>query len=92
MPGTLTSRRPVVVVLVSGRPLLLDAIEDDAAAIVAAWLPGSEGHGVADVLFGDFAPSGRLSHSWPRRLSQVPINVGDAAYDPLFPYGYGLTY
>ncbi len=83
---------PVVVVLVSGRPLILDAILPDADAILAAWLPGTEGAGVADVLFGDYAPSGRLSHSWPRSMAQIPINWGDASYDPLFPYGYGLTY
>ena len=47
---------------------------------------------MADVLFGDFAPSGKLSHSWPRSMVQVPINWGDSPYDPLFPYGYGLTY
>jgi beta-glucosidase len=83
---------PVAVVLVSGRPMILDAILGDADAIVAAWLPGTEGTGVADVLFGDHSPSGKLSHSWPRRMSQVPINWGDPAYDPLFPYGHGLTY
>ena len=64
----------------------------DADAIVAAWLPGTEGAGVADVLFGDYAPTGKLSHSWPRTMAQVPINWGDAGYDPLFAYGYGLTY
>ena len=83
---------PVVVVLVSGRPMILDAILGDADAIVAAWLPGTEGAGVADVLFGDYSPTGKLSHSWPRAMSQLPINWGDASYDPLFPYGYGLTY
>jgi beta-glucosidase len=83
---------PVVVVLVSGRPLILDAILRDADAILAAWLPGTEGAGVADVLFGDYAPSGKLSQSWPRSMAQVPINWGDASYDPLFPYGFGLTY
>jgi beta-glucosidase len=83
---------PTVVVLVSGRPMILDAILDDAGAIVAAWLPGTEGAGVADVLFGDFAPTGRLSHSWPRTMAQVPVNWGDAAYDPLYPYGHGLSY
>ena len=86
------ARVPTVVVLVSGRPLILDAILGDADAIVAAWLPGTEGAGVADVLFGDYAPTGKLSHSWPRTMAQVPINWGDAAYDPLFPYGYGLSY
>jgi beta-glucosidase len=83
---------PTVVVLVSGRPLILGSVLAEADALVAAWLPGTEGQGVADVLFGDYAPSGRLSHSWPRSMAQVPINLGDPGYDPLFPYGYGLTY
>jgi beta-glucosidase len=87
-----SARVPTVVVLVSGRPLILGEVERLADAIVAAWLPGTEGAGVADVLFGDHAPAGRLNHSWPRSMSQVPINVGDAGYDPLFPYGHGLTY
>jgi beta-glucosidase len=83
---------PTVVLVVSGRPLVLDAVLRDADAILAAWLPGTEGQGVADVLFGDFAPTGRLSHSWPRTTAQIPVNWGDAGYDPLFPYGHGLTY
>jgi beta-glucosidase len=86
------ARVPTVVVLVSGRPLVLDAILADADAIVAAWLPGTEGAGVADVLFGDYAPTGRLSHSWPRSMAQVPVNWGDPVYDPRYPYGYGLSY
>jgi beta-glucosidase len=56
-----------------------------------SWLPGSEGAGVADVLFGRHAFTGRLPVSWPRGESQEPVNIGDRAYDPLFPYGYGLT-
>ena len=83
---------PVVVVLVSGRPLILGDVLDEADALVAAWLPGTEGEGVADVLFGDYAPTGKLSFTWPRSMDQIPINVGDAVYDPLFPYGFGLTY
>ncbi len=83
---------PVVVVLVSGRPMILDGVLDACHGLIAAWLPGTEGAGVADVLFGDYAPTGTLSHSWPRALSQVPINIGDASYDPLFPYGFGLAY
>ncbi len=83
---------PTVVVLISGRPLILEPILHEVGAIVAAWLPGTEGAGVADVLFGDYAPTGRLSQSWPRSMAQVPINLGDPGYDPLFPYGYGLTY
>jgi len=83
---------PTVVVLVSGRPLILGDTLANASALVAAWLPGTEGQGVADVLFGDYRPTGRLSHTWPRAMSQIPINWGDASYDPLFPYGYGLSY
>ncbi len=82
----------VVVVLVTGRPVILGEVLDSADAIVAAWLPGSEGAGVADVLFGAVRPSGKLSHSWPRTLAQIPINVGDSQYSPLYPYGYGLTF
>jgi beta-glucosidase len=47
---------------------------------------------VADVLFGDYKPTGKLSVTWPRSMAQIPINVGDASYDPQFPYGFGLTY
>jgi beta-glucosidase len=83
---------PVVVVLVSGRPLVISEALDAADAVVAAWLPGTEGTGVADVLYGDYAPTGKLSFSWPRSTAQLPINVGDTTYDPLFPFGYGLTY
>jgi len=83
---------PVVVVLLSGRPLILGEVLDLADAVVAAWLPGTEGAGVADVLLGDHPPTGKLTHSWPRELEQVPINVGDKGYSPLFPYGYGLSY
>jgi beta-glucosidase len=83
---------PTVAVLVSGRPMILGDALTQADAFVAAWLPGSEGGGVADVLFGDAKPTGKLPMSWPRSMTQVPINVGDAAYDPLFPYGFGLTY
>lgn len=81
-----------VVVLVTGRPLIIDQLLPIADAIIVAWLPGSEGAGVTDVLFGDVKPTGKLPHSWPRSMSQIPINVGDTAYDPLYPYAYGLTY
>jgi beta-glucosidase len=82
----------VVVVLVSGRPLILGDVLDQADAVVLAWLPGTEGAGVADVLFGDYAPTGKLPMTWPRSMAQIPINMGDGGYDPLFPYGFGLTY
>ena len=80
-----------VMVIVSGRPLILDAAQRDRVdGLVAAWLPGSEGAGVADTLFGTRPFTGGLPVSWPRSLAQEPINVGDANYDPLYPYGWGL--
>ncbi len=82
---------PVVVVLVSGRPMILGEVLELADAVVAAWLPGTEGAGITDVLLGDYPFTGKLPHTWPRSMDQVPINVGDADYDPLFPYGFGLT-
>ncbi|MBC3766198.1 glycoside hydrolase family 3 N-terminal domain-containing protein [Neptunicella marina] len=83
---------PMLVILISGRPLLIADQIGDWDALVAAWLPGTEGAGVADVLFGEHAMGGKLSVSWPRTLQQIPINVGDKNYDPLFEYGFGLTY
>lgn len=83
---------PVVVILLSGRPLIINDILEQADAVIAAWLPGTEGGGMADVLFGDFAPTGKLSFSWPRAVEQHPLNHGNEGYDPLFEYGYGLTY
>jgi beta-glucosidase len=83
---------PMVLVVVSGRPVILGDAVDAADAVVAAWLPGTEGQGVADVLVGDHKPTGKLPFSWPRSMEQIPINVGDAKYDPLFAYGFGLTY
>jgi len=83
---------PMVVILISGRPLILDSVLESADAFLAAWLPGTEGQGVADVIFGDYRPTGKLPCSWPRRLSQIPINIGDPDYDPLFTFGFGLTY
>jgi beta-glucosidase len=83
---------PVVVVLVSGRPMIVNEALGMADAFIAAWLPGTEGTGVADVLFGDFKPTGKLPFTWPRSNDQLPINVGDTPYDPLFAYGFGLTY
>ncbi len=82
---------PLVVVLISGRPIIIDKIVDKADALVAAWLPGTEGRGVTDLLFGDFRFVGKLSFSWPRSMDQIPINVGDKDYNPLFKYGFGLT-
>ena len=89
---------PVVTIFLSGRPLWTNPEINASDAFVAAWLPGSEGAGVADVIFSaadgkvahDFR--GKLSFSWPRSLEQTVLNVGDPDYDPLFPYGHGLTY
>ena len=83
---------PVVTVLISGRPLILGSALESSDAVVAAWLPGTEGDGVADVLFGRHAPAGKLPFTWPRSMDQIPINVGDSKYDPLFPFGFGLAY
>ncbi|VAI36757.1 unnamed protein product [Triticum turgidum subsp. durum] len=80
-----------VVVLVSGRPLVVEPYLDTMDALVAAWLPGTEGHGVADVLFGDYGFSGKLPRTWVRSVDQLPMNYGDKLYDPLFPFGFGLT-
>ncbi len=82
---------PVVVVLISGRPLVINQELDAASAFVAAWLPGSEGQGVADVLFGDYNFHGKLSFSWPGD-ARDNWNRGDEPYEPLFPYGFGLDY
>jgi beta-glucosidase len=83
---------PVVVILFSGRPMILGGVLDQADAVVAAWLPGTEGEGIADVLFGDFRPTGKLSFAWPRSMAQVARHPGDKEYDPLFGFGYGLSY
>jgi beta-glucosidase len=81
---------PTIAVLLSGRPMIINDVLEQVDAFVAAWLPGTEGDGVADVLFGDFKSKGKLSFSWPRSMDQIPINVGDEKYDPLFKYGFGL--
>ena len=89
---------PVVAVMMSGRPLYVKPQINAADAFVEAWLPGSEGAGVADVLLSrpDGTPQydfqGRLSFSWPKRPDQTPLNIGDTAYDPQFAYGFGLSY
>ncbi|MFK0237285.1 glycoside hydrolase family 3 protein [Streptomyces vinaceus] len=79
------------VLVVSGRPQLIGDRLERMTALVASWLPGTEGDGVADVLYGKRAFTGRLPVTWPKSQAQLPINVGDAAYDPQFPYGWGLT-
>jgi beta-glucosidase len=84
--------KKVVTVLISGRPLLVNDQIEQSAAFVAAWLPGSEGQGIAEVLFGDYGFSGKLGFSWPRNAAQIPIHVDDLIYNPLYKYDFGLTY
>ena len=87
--------KPVVTVFLSGRPLWVNDLLNLSDTFIAAWLPGTEGKGVADLLVAskgakpyDF--NGKLSFSWPKSVCQTPLNVGDAGYSPLFAYGYGL--
>ncbi|WP_107419794.1 glycoside hydrolase family 3 protein, partial [Streptomyces carpinensis] len=79
------------VLIVSGRPQLIGDRLGKIDALVASWLPGTEGDGVADVLYGRRPFTGQLPVTWPKSEQQLPINVGDASYDPQFPYGWGLT-
>ena len=83
---------PYVVILISGRPMIINKELDNSHAFIAAWLPGTEGEGISDVLFGDFDFTGKLSMTWPRSMKQIPINFGDSDYDPLFEFGFGLSY
>ncbi|KAJ7543347.1 hypothetical protein O6H91_09G034100 [Diphasiastrum complanatum] len=79
-----------VVVIISGRPVVVEPYLPIIDALVAAWLPGTEGQGVTDVIFGDYNFEGKLPRTWFRTVEQLPLNVGDKHYDPLFPYGFGL--
>lgn len=89
---------PVVSLFITGRPLWVNRELNASDAFVVVWLPGTEGGGIADVIFRDnkgdvnFPMSGELPFSWPKHPDQTPLNVGDETYDPLFPYGYGLSY
>ncbi len=89
---------PVVSVFITGRPLWVNKELNASDAFVVAWLPGSEGNGVSEVLLADANDKiqhdfvGKLSFSWPKSVSQAVLNVGEVGYDPLFPYGYGLRY
>jgi beta-glucosidase len=85
------SGAPVITVLISGRPLILEAALEQSDALLEAWLPGTEGQGVADVLFGDYKPTGKLPRTWPLNNEQLSANL-QAGEKPLFPYGFGLTY
>ena len=81
----------LIVIVISGRPLVLTDQLSEMDALIAAWLPGSEGAGVADVLFGDYPFSGKLPYTWPRSNDQLPLNVNNSqAGEALFPFGFGL--
>ncbi|KAL2928129.1 Beta-glucosidase BoGH3B [Bienertia sinuspersici] len=80
-----------VVVVISGRPVVIEPYIASMDALVAAWLPGTEGQGVSDMLFGDYEFTGKLPRTWFRSVDQLPMNVGDSYYDPLYPFGFGLT-
>ncbi|KAL3649162.1 hypothetical protein CASFOL_005565 [Castilleja foliolosa] len=83
---------PTLAILISGRPLALEpSLLDKIEALVAAWLPGSEGAGIMDVIFGDCEFQGRLPITWFKNVEQLPMNAEDDLYDPLFPIGFGLT-
>ena len=81
---------PLVTLLVSGRPMIVTDELARSDAFMALWLPGTEGGGVADVLLEE-PPSGRLPHSWPASMEQIPVNAGDGK-EPLYPLGYGLSW
>jgi beta-glucosidase len=85
-----SSGAPVTTILISGRPLILGSALDASDAFIAAWLPGTEGQGVADVLFGEVKPAGKLPREWPKNNDQLAANKMNG--EPLFKYGYGLTY
>jgi beta-glucosidase len=90
---TKQSGAQVITLLISGRPMILGPTLETSDALIAAWLPGTEGDGVADVLFGDYKPTGKLPITWPRSMDQLPLHTGDANADKaLFPYGFGLSY
>jgi beta-glucosidase len=97
LEGTHMQSKRMIVILISGRPRVITEQLSLAEAWVAAWLPGTEGGGVADVLFGDYPFSGKTAFSWPRSNEQLPFNVNNAKDKigcdaPLFPFGYGLEY
>ncbi|KAI3734981.1 hypothetical protein L6452_14463 [Arctium lappa] len=80
-----------VVVLITGRPVVVQPYVETIDALVAAWLPGTEGQGETDALFGDYGFTEKLARTWFKSVDQLLMNVGDPHYDPLYPFGFGLT-
>lgn len=90
--SSVADRVPTLVILISGRPLVLEPmLLDKIEGLVAAWLPGSEGSGITDVIFGDYEFEGRLPVTWFKNVKQLPMHVEVNSYDPLFPMGFGLS-
>ncbi|MBN2281114.1 MAG: glycoside hydrolase family 3 C-terminal domain-containing protein [Candidatus Marinimicrobia bacterium] len=81
----------VVTILISGRPMIIAPVLHNSDAFFAAFLPGTEGDGIAELLFGDYEPSGLSPVTWQKSNDMIPMNWGDMDYDPLFPYGFGIT-
>jgi beta-glucosidase len=79
----------LAVIMINGRPLIISYRIDNWNALVAAWLPGTEGGGVADVIFGDVPFPGKLAFTWPVNKEQLPIGRGES--ESLFPFGFGLS-
>lgn len=88
---SVTERIPTLVLVVSGRPLVIEPqVLEKMDALVATWLPGTEGTGITDVVFGDYDFEGQLPVSWLRTVEQLPMDAKANSYDPLFPLGFGL--
>ena len=83
---------PLVVVMLSGRPLIVSDEINSWDAFIAAWLPGTEGDGISDILFGNYKPTGKLAFSWPKSMDQIPHDYKSNTVKPLFDYKFGLTY
>ena len=89
---TVAERIPTLVMLISGRPVVLEpTVLEKTESLVAAWLPGTEGQGMADVIFGDYDFEGKLPVSWFKTVEHLPLNARTNSYDPLFPLGFGLS-
>lgn len=89
--SSVADKVPTLAILISGRPLVLYPwLLEKVDALVAAWLPGSEGNGITDVIFGDYEFQGQLPITWFRSVDQLPIHHEMNSYDPLFPFGFGL--
>ena len=89
----LATSKPIVVVLLHGRPNSIPYIAANVPAILDGWYLGQEGAtALADVLFGDYRPTGKLPFSWPKSMAQVPLSAIASKGSPLFPLGFGLSY